>query len=337
MGLGSECEEVQIPRPRMKVSGRRYYSPSQGRFLGRDPIDEKGGLNLYGFVGNNPIDRWDFLGMMDDGMVWDPDLMTFVYRMPAFLVKPEPKLEVDIILEFRDSGMSSAQTSGASGIAPALDAKALATDWGKTQFEGLPQKLKESLCSGFLNSDADMQGKTYGKQATVDGVDFYREQSLGHATYSDGSTRDHSRNGPLLGQDSEGNWFQLDVQSNSVTPYTPFPPGTGYTVPSIFPAQGIRTDQIGSDGLGVQAWLTGVYSFHTHPAAPNVAAGVSGPDRSSTNLWRPPVIAQGSLHPNGYPAFGGAFDGGRKTFYGSNGNSDFEISFDDVRKALGCK
>jgi len=63
LGLGSECEEVQIPRPRMKVSGRRYYSPSQGRFLGRDPIEESGGLNLYGFVGNNPINRWDLLGM----------------------------------------------------------------------------------------------------------------------------------------------------------------------------------------------------------------------------------------------------------------------------------
>lgn len=43
--------------------GRRYYSLSQGRFLGRDPIDEKGGLLLYGFVENNPINRWDVLGM----------------------------------------------------------------------------------------------------------------------------------------------------------------------------------------------------------------------------------------------------------------------------------
>jgi RHS repeat-associated protein len=43
--------------------GRRYYSPSQGRFLGRDPIEEQGGLNLYGFVGNNSINRWDYLGL----------------------------------------------------------------------------------------------------------------------------------------------------------------------------------------------------------------------------------------------------------------------------------
>jgi RHS repeat-associated protein len=50
--------------------GRRYYSSSQGRFLGRDPIKEAGGLNLYGFVSNNPINRWDLLGMEPD---WTPE------------------------------------------------------------------------------------------------------------------------------------------------------------------------------------------------------------------------------------------------------------------------
>lgn len=39
-------------------------SPSQGRFLGRDPKKEQGGLNLYGFVLNNPVNLWDYLGML---------------------------------------------------------------------------------------------------------------------------------------------------------------------------------------------------------------------------------------------------------------------------------
>ncbi|MDP3069557.1 MAG: RHS repeat-associated core domain-containing protein [Opitutaceae bacterium] len=43
--------------------GRRYYQPSQGRFVGRDTIQERGGLNLYGFCGNNGVNRWDVLGM----------------------------------------------------------------------------------------------------------------------------------------------------------------------------------------------------------------------------------------------------------------------------------
>nr|MDU9044388.1 RHS repeat-associated core domain-containing protein [Candidatus Electrothrix aestuarii] len=33
--------------------GYRYYSPRLGRWLSRDPIGEEGGINLYGFVGND--------------------------------------------------------------------------------------------------------------------------------------------------------------------------------------------------------------------------------------------------------------------------------------------
>ena len=40
----------------------RHYSPSLGRFLSRDPIEEQGGLNLYAFVGNRSLKRVDLLG-----------------------------------------------------------------------------------------------------------------------------------------------------------------------------------------------------------------------------------------------------------------------------------
>jgi RHS repeat-associated protein len=42
--------------------GARYYSPSLGRFINRDPIEEGGGLNLYGFCGNDAINHWDYFG-----------------------------------------------------------------------------------------------------------------------------------------------------------------------------------------------------------------------------------------------------------------------------------
>ncbi|MEA4863521.1 MAG: RHS repeat-associated core domain-containing protein [Victivallaceae bacterium] len=35
----------------------RDYSPSLKRFLTRDPIGEAGGVNLYNFVGNNPVTK----------------------------------------------------------------------------------------------------------------------------------------------------------------------------------------------------------------------------------------------------------------------------------------
>ena len=44
------------------ISGNRYYSPSLGRWISRDPIQEQGGFNLYGFVGNNAINGVDYLG-----------------------------------------------------------------------------------------------------------------------------------------------------------------------------------------------------------------------------------------------------------------------------------
>ena len=38
-----------------------------GRFLNRDPIEEMGGLNLYAFVGNDPVNAWDYLGLCEAG------------------------------------------------------------------------------------------------------------------------------------------------------------------------------------------------------------------------------------------------------------------------------
>ena len=42
--------------------GYRFYHPATRRWLNRDPIGERGGLNLYGFCGNNPVSRFDVDG-----------------------------------------------------------------------------------------------------------------------------------------------------------------------------------------------------------------------------------------------------------------------------------
>jgi len=47
--------------------GYRYYSPSLGRWLSKDPIGEKGGVHLFAFVRNNPVDRFDLFGLIDNG------------------------------------------------------------------------------------------------------------------------------------------------------------------------------------------------------------------------------------------------------------------------------
>ena len=45
--------------------GYRYYDPVTGRWPSRDPIEEDGGLNLYGMVGNKVVNWWDYLGLSE--------------------------------------------------------------------------------------------------------------------------------------------------------------------------------------------------------------------------------------------------------------------------------
>ena len=47
----------------VRYYGYRYYDPVTGRWPSRDPIEERGGVNLYGFVGNDGLNRNDYLGL----------------------------------------------------------------------------------------------------------------------------------------------------------------------------------------------------------------------------------------------------------------------------------
>ncbi|MCP3891851.1 MAG: hypothetical protein GY702_23740, partial [Desulfobulbaceae bacterium] len=50
-------------RRRVTISGYRFYQAELGRWVSRDPLGEDGGVNLYGFVGNEPNQKTDLLGL----------------------------------------------------------------------------------------------------------------------------------------------------------------------------------------------------------------------------------------------------------------------------------
>ena len=57
--------DVEITTAPLYYYGYRYYDPQTGRWPSRDPIGESGGINIYTYVSNRTIDRWDFLGLCD--------------------------------------------------------------------------------------------------------------------------------------------------------------------------------------------------------------------------------------------------------------------------------
>ncbi len=50
------------PNSGMYYYGYRFYDPNTQRWLNRDPIGERGGVNLYGFVHNDPLSKRDRFG-----------------------------------------------------------------------------------------------------------------------------------------------------------------------------------------------------------------------------------------------------------------------------------
>ena len=51
--------------------GARWYSPALHRWLNRDPLGEDGGLNLYVFCENDPVNKYDPNGCIPLDTIWD--------------------------------------------------------------------------------------------------------------------------------------------------------------------------------------------------------------------------------------------------------------------------
>ena len=72
----------------MAYYGYRYYDPKTGRWPSRDPIQEKGGINLYGFVGNDGVNKWDYFGLE-----WVQVPGSFVWTTPLAISKVKVEFE----------------------------------------------------------------------------------------------------------------------------------------------------------------------------------------------------------------------------------------------------
>jgi RHS repeat-associated protein len=112
--------------------GMRIYSPQWGRFISADPIEEEGGVNLYGFVGNDAVNRVDYLGMVESRSI-------YVLLGPNFPKRGGPAKNLEYWLTW--SSVSSAE------------AVQRYVQNGKTNYEkrtGKKMQMEQATCRGAL-------------------------------------------------------------------------------------------------------------------------------------------------------------------------------------------
>ncbi len=66
-----------------------FYSPETGRWLSRDPIEETGALNLYGFVGGNAVSLCDTDGRKKYDFSKESYPFTFSFKSGDVIITPE--------------------------------------------------------------------------------------------------------------------------------------------------------------------------------------------------------------------------------------------------------
>ena len=79
--------------------GYRYYLPELGRWPSRDPMEEQGGYNLYGMVGNDAVNSWDYLGLRGEKAAVDRSKCKVYKLIP--ITDPEFK-EMELVVECCD-------------------------------------------------------------------------------------------------------------------------------------------------------------------------------------------------------------------------------------------
>jgi RHS repeat-associated protein len=126
----------------------RWYSPILGRFLQTDPIGVNGGINVYQFVGNDPINSFDSFGLREDmpgaPAFCNPELEQRRTQI-VLQIRNAPRVETDpgmeAFLTFMDEGGTDAAMMMIPGPEEIIILKTLAK-WGKPALSAVKNALR---------------------------------------------------------------------------------------------------------------------------------------------------------------------------------------------------
>jgi hypothetical protein len=144
--------------------GYRWYDPITGRWPSRDPIEERGGVNLYGFVGNNTNGKTDALGLfgnLSGFLEWMFDFSNKTDKMR--LIKWH---EIDANSSIRD-GMKERWKNSVTATIETECAMLLAGETKKIIIIGPKKTLETSFVQWVGPFWATIQGKKGGATNTT--------------------------------------------------------------------------------------------------------------------------------------------------------------------------
>jgi RHS repeat-associated protein len=87
----------------------RYYDPLTGRWPSRDPIKEKGGLNLYSFLNNSTLFNFDVLGLAGFGDRYGLPERFWNWYHRQYKCPGDPDIEKDDALDLYDEWLEEGE------------------------------------------------------------------------------------------------------------------------------------------------------------------------------------------------------------------------------------